>query len=68
MLAVDKVGSHIIITVASDCVLCAGAAENTNDGGLLSSRSFLKLLALQLTMLEGLGAITATDLFRLNTI
>ena len=68
MLAVDKVGSHIIITVASDCVLCAGAAENTNDGGLFGSRPFLKLLSLQLTVLEGLGAITATDLFRLDSI
>ena len=66
VLAVYERARHVVVAVVVDRVDGARAAEHTDDGGLLCRRGPLKLLLLQLGVVEVLHGTRARDLSALD--
>ena len=66
VFAVDQGRSHIVVAVATDCVLRPSAAEAADDGGLLRLARLLQLLRLELRARERLHGAAAANLGHLD--
>ena len=66
MLAIDELRSHVIVAVASDCVLSSCTAHRPNHGTLSGLARFLQPLRSLLCVSKRLDCVTAADLCNLR--